>query len=267
MRRIELLFLFISLFSAESIMAYTCTNDSLLKENLPVKADELRNPHYDIVVARVVEIRDGEGATNERPPTVLLQIREVLRGDVKPGAYDAVWQGAMRVSDRIDPEDYRSGVRPEWHECPLNTPPAGTDIIAFVRAAEEGSSRLLIKETKVYRSTNHNRSIVSRNSAPAERQGKAQRLIFFALVAFPVAGIVLIFTRLKGVGILLSVSVFPLYVYYESGISIYSNIRLDRLLVWPALVLALISVIIFMSRYPRRNVELSEGSIDDKNES
>jgi hypothetical protein len=114
MRHIVLLFLFITLVSAESILANTCTNDPLPNENLPVKAQGFSNPHYDIVVARIVEIRDGEGATNERPPTVLLQISEVLRGHIKPGAYDAVWQGAMRISDSIDPDDYRSGVKPEY---------------------------------------------------------------------------------------------------------------------------------------------------------
>ena len=92
-------------------------------------------------------------------------------------------------------------------------------------------------------------------------------MLFLALVALPIAGLVVVFTKLKWLGALLSVSELPLYMYYESGISTYTNIRIDLLLIWPALGLAGLNVLIFVVRYPTTRGEQRGQREPEKEES
>jgi hypothetical protein len=50
----------------------------------------------ELVVATVVAVQD-EGATHAEPPTVLLQVEEVLTGDISPGPVQAVWSEHLHL--------------------------------------------------------------------------------------------------------------------------------------------------------------------------
>jgi ankyrin repeat protein len=57
----------------------------------------------ELVVARVVAVHD-DGATHAEPPTVLLQVEEVLTGDISPGIVQAVWSEHLHLMCAVGEE-------------------------------------------------------------------------------------------------------------------------------------------------------------------
>ncbi|WP_257459951.1 ankyrin repeat domain-containing protein [Archangium lipolyticum] len=58
----------------------------------------------ELVVARVVAVHD-EGATNAVPSSVLLQVEEVLTGDITPGVVQAVWSEHLHLMCEVGEEE------------------------------------------------------------------------------------------------------------------------------------------------------------------
>ena len=78
--------------------------------------------HYGAVaVAEVIAIVDPDADTNKNPPKLAIQITEVIRGDIRPAQYKALW--------RPFPHDVDWGGKgarealERWGRC-LNPPPA-----------------------------------------------------------------------------------------------------------------------------------------------
>lgn len=221
-------------------------------ERLDPRAAPLANPHFDILAVTVVEMEPG-GFTNANPPKGKVRIDEVLRGDDKPGTVTATWRGGETVGDYDPPPQNRGGkytpgkLKPEWYTRPLEGPKVGDRLIVF-KVGEQSGGSFWIQYS--YRFSDLDRELVLREMAPPERKDWTQLAAFLAILACPFLSLAC-FLRLRAPSgapsrrrmyqaaiLLLPLLSLATYGYYESGISLYSNIRTDVLLLWPALALS-----------------------------
>ncbi len=213
--------------------------DTLVAE----KESLLRNPAYDILVVTVLAVEAAD-ATNGNPPRVELRVEEVLRGADRGPAVMVTWQAPVFHEDVKD----AGGVTEGWKARPLAGPEVAAKLIVFSIGPAEAAG---VQAWSVYRFSPQNRAVVLEHAA-TERSGRIQIPVFFLLLALPVA-IVILFVRASSAKIspraqrrlrqavsALAVLTLGLYVFYESGISAYSNIRVDLIVVWPAVGAALV---------------------------
>jgi hypothetical protein len=197
-------------------------------------------------------------ATNGNPPRVELRVEEVLRGKDRGPTLTATWQAAIFHEDVKDP----GGVTEDWKARPLAGPEVAAELIVFSIGPIEAAG---VQAWSVYRLSPQNRAVVLEHAA-TERSGRIQIPVFFLLLALPVA-IVILFVRASSAKIspptrrrlrqavsALAVLTLGLYVFYESGISVYSNIRVDLILLWPAVGTAMVvaGLTLFMPRFRRK---------------
>ena len=241
--------------------------DQVVDERLDASiAAPLHNPHFDIVVVTVVAVESGP-FTNADPPLGLVRVDETLRGAEPVGAiYPARWSGHVRDEDYADRGGMRHGgwvqpqLTPEWHQRPLASPKPGDQVIVFVASVTEFKS---IWAQAAFRLTPENRAFAVAHMAPAERSAVIQAPAFLLILLAPIACVMLhmllrssavsapLKYRLRLALWLVLLLVLPVYAFYESGISIYSNIRVDLLLLWPAIALTLaIAAISLLSSKP-----------------
>jgi len=141
-----------------------------------------------------------------------------------------------------------------------------------------GAPDISAEVVEVYRFTPENRERVLSNMAPEERSGAIQLPLFYVILVIPCICLVLLMlsclkrfrSRRKTIWLLavfLSVVDFAVYAYYDSGISIWTNIRIDLLLVYPALILnsaILITGIILLSVSSiKRNIKTEQSPAGD----
>lgn len=213
------------------------------EELVPEQARLLKNPAFDILVVTVLAVED-QGATNAAPPKVRLRIDEVIRGEVRDATLMVRWQAPVAHEDVAE----GGGVAEAWKARPLKGPEIGAKLIVF---AIDHSEVAGVQAAYVYRFSPHNRQMV-REHAVMERSARIQIALFFVLLALAVLSVWL-FVRssserlskraqqgLRGAVPALALLTLGVYLFYESGISAYSNIRVDLLLVWPAVGAALI---------------------------
>lgn len=203
----------------------------------------LRNPAYDILVVTVLAVETAD-ATNGNPPRVELRVEQVLRGADRGPTVMVTWQAPVFHEDVKDSE----GVTEAWKARPLAGPEVAAQLIVFSIGPAEAAG---VQAGSVYRFSPQSRAVVLEHAA-TERSGRIQIPVFFLLLALPVA-IVILFVRASSAEIspraqrrcrqavsALAVLTLGLYVFYESGISAYSNIRIDLIVVWPAVGAAIV---------------------------
>jgi hypothetical protein len=200
----------------------------------------LDDPHWDVLVvtAERVTVDTTVGGTR---PRGLFSVNEVLRGAPKPSPIELVWQEPRRSSSAVpgrEPHD--------WRKEPLEK---GNKLIVFgSMCPRSGSSTMTVVDAFMF--TPENRQTVVTNMAPAERAGRAQLAVFLLLLLIPIACFGVIgaavarcrwFPRRTArlACVVLGALEWCLYAWYESGVSAYTNIRIDLLLVWPALCVTL----------------------------
>ena len=213
----------------------------------------LRNPAYDILIVRVLDV-DDRGATNADPPAVTLEIEEVLRGPSRRGRVAARWQGPIWHED-LPPE---GGTTEAWQNRPLSGPAVGDRLIVFGGGPEDAFT---VQAHAVYRLTAANRQAVLEH-ASRTHSVNAFIVLWVGMGACTLGALtVFIFSffaqdrtgraeRLRLGVIAFAAAALGLYVYYESGVSPYAAIRIDLLLLWPAvgitLILGAISLVLIL---------------------
>ena len=204
----------------------------------PEKENLLRNPAYDILVITMLAVED-EHATNGNPPKVQLSVEEVIRSEKRTPTVTATWQAPVFHEDLKE----AGGVTDAWKRRPLKGPEVGTKLIVFSIGPASSAG---IQAWSVYRFSPENRATAIEHAA-RERSASIQIPLFLLLLVLP-ALIAILFIRsyspkisqrvrlrLRQVVAILACTTVGLYFFYESGISVYSNIRIDLNLVWPAL--------------------------------
>ncbi len=223
-----------ALVAALLALAPALVSAAAVEERLPADHPLLRHPHFDIWVVSVVDVH-ADGATNATPPTARVVVEEVLRGEGPRGPATAVWRGGTRASD-FDPRPpgQASLLKPEWSTRPLPGPSTGDRLIVFGRRTAEGA--LGVESWAVFRDTPDNRATARRSMAPPERSAWVQAPVALALLAAPVvAWLLLRHPRRRRWTYAVAAAAAALYAFYESGISLYTDIRVDLLLIYPAL--------------------------------
>jgi hypothetical protein len=230
--------------------------DQVVDERLDQSvAAPLHNPHFDILLVTVVGVESGP-FTNADPPQGLVRVDETLRGSEPVGAiYPARWSGHVRDDDYADRGGMRDGawippqLKPEWHQRLLDPPKPGDQLIVFTSGVAEFKS---IWAQAAFRLTPENRVFVLAHMAPPERGAALQTPAFLLILLAPLACITLHLLRRSSavsgpvkfrlrLALWLVLFLVPaVYDFYESGISIHSNIRVDLLLLWPAIALTLV---------------------------
>ncbi|HEX9491046.1 MAG TPA: hypothetical protein VF930_12215 [Stellaceae bacterium] len=229
--------------------------DQVVDERLDASMSApLHNPHFDILVVTVVAIENG-AFTSENPPQGLVRVDDSLRGDETAGTiYPARWSGHIRADDYEDQGGVRNGtwipprIKPEWGQRPLVPPRPGDRVIVFAAGVAEFKS---IWAQAAFRFSPENRDFAVAHMASAERSAAIQTPAFLLIVLTPVACVILhICSRSTAaserarsrvrLALWLALFLVPgLYAFYESGISIHTNIRVDLLLLWPAIALTM----------------------------
>jgi hypothetical protein len=211
-------------------------------ERLPATEPLLKNPYFDVLVVSIIEAGSTH-ATHRDPPRGRITVEEVLRGRIPLGTHAALWEAPMRGDDYVREPDGTIRMKPEWYERPLPPPAAGERVIVFGNVVPSHPYRVL--GWAVYRASADNLDVARRHAAPAERAGWLQLPLFLAIVAAPVAGIVLAVRGRRRRWIYgLALAAAGAYAVYESGISSYTNIRVDLLVVFPALAIMALVVIV-----------------------
>jgi hypothetical protein len=214
----------------------------------------LQNPHFDILVVTVVSVENG-AFTNENPPQGLVRIDESLRGGEKAGTiYPARWSGHIGAGDYEDRGGVRNGIwvppriKAEWSQRPLVPPAPGDRVIVFAAGVAEFKS---IWAQAAFRFSPESRDFALTHMAPPERSAVIQMPAFLVIMLAPVVCVFLhlvarstaagarVRTRIRLAQWLVLILTPAVYAFYESGISIHTNIRVDLLLLWPAIGLTL----------------------------
>ena len=140
------------------------------------------------------------------------------------------------------------GVTEAWKAHPLAGPKVAAKLIVFSIGPTEAAG---VQASSVYRFSPQNRAVVLEHAA-TERGGRIQIPLFFMLLVLPVVIVILFVLALsekisqraqrglRQAVFALAVLTLGLYVFYESGISVYSNIRVDLIVVWPAVGAAMV---------------------------
>jgi len=224
----------------------------------------LKNPAFDVLVVAVLAVEDT-GATNGNPPRVELGVEEFLRGGDRAATVTATWQAPVFHEDVKD----SGGFTEAWKARSLAGPEVGAKLIVFSIGPAEAAG---VQAASVYRFSPENRAVVLEHAA-TERSGSIQILLFFVILAMPFL-MVILFVRSSSTemsqkarrGLRLAVSALAvltlgLYVFYETGISAYSNIRVDLIVIWPAVGAALVvGVVSLFKRRSRAKVSAPPGA-------
>ena len=189
-----------------------------IEENVPPKSLLLDDPSWTILVVTV----DAPSKQNPDFTKKGFFVNEVLRGKLKKDYVHLRWQ--------------LGGSKPRSLQ-------AGDKLILFVLPNRDKAIKDIDAEiTEVYKFSKANRETILNNMAPPERTSPIQLLLFLIVLSIP---IILKIIKRHGIpSIVLICMQFISYSIYESGISRHSNIRIDLLLVYPAL---LASIVILLS--------------------
>jgi len=206
--------IFITSFFLVSLTFVLPSSAEPVKEHLPPKSILLADPSWSILVVTV----DTSSTQNADISKGGFFVNEVLRGNQKKDYVRLMWR-----LPNIKPR----GLQP------------GDKLIAFVLLRRDTLNKDIDAEaTEVYKFSDSNRQTVLNNMAPPERKASIQLPLLLMILSIPI--ILKIIKRHGIFPIVLLCLQFVIYSIYESGISKYSNIRIDLLLVYPALLASIV---------------------------
>jgi hypothetical protein len=213
-------------------------------DGLPPYLSLQKNPYFDIVVGTITDAPVTQG-TNDTPPMGILIIDEVLRGKLETGSY----------SYRIDPprgaSDYESDgqtLKPAWRNESLLGPAKGDRVISFTYVPDtfDGKTQPLLLQGPIIRFSPINRAAIISQMAPPDRSMTFQLPLAAISILLAITSLLarirplLSSSRLTRLYVSAGSAAMSLILYglYENGISNYANIRVDALVLWPALTLS-----------------------------
>lgn len=196
------------------------TDDPLAAESF------LQNPQFTVMVVKIIKADIVEG-THGSPPTGLLRVVEVLRGKlVKSGEYRY-----QILSSRTQEEE------PDGNKAPLHGPRAGSELIVFAYLGEkpraEGDTVFL--QGPLIEAGQEQRAVVKDSLV---HDSPVLLPLFLVVMISPLLGL------LPRYGWLAPAVALTAYVAYETLMSPFYNIRVDVLLLWPALAASVVVPII-----------------------
>ena len=193
----------------------------------------LKNPLIYIFVATVEQkFPNHDKKHGPEDFAGVLNITEVMRGhDIEAG----------RISVRWNPTD--KPARLARNQPPENPRPVkiGDKVIVFSWLDDNGVAIV----NYFYEYTDEHKKIALTHMAPPEWAPKIKLLLFLLILIFPIIGLITLvlfyalktdYRRVKSLylfSIIAPILTSATYLIYEMGISTYSNIRIDLLVLWP----------------------------------
>lgn len=231
----------------------------------------LEKSFHTILVVKTKNLNPGP-YTNANPPTGQFDVEEVLRGQLDADVVELFWRPKKTLAEfepwaKSMPEDwrihfYRRPLREGWHQKQMLAPEIGERLIVFGLLQRPKASPVpSFKVVRAIRYSPANRKVVVDHMAEPDRHPRIQGKVFLCILGVSLLTFIfacltpLVFPKSKKVlGIMLTMLVaacsFPLYVFYEIGIKT-GGIRIDVLILYPALFVDLIVIVICAIRLIR----------------
>jgi hypothetical protein len=188
-----------------------------IRARLEPTAGILENPNFDLLILEVEEARGG----NWLPPEARVRVVETLRGRLEPGwIATATW-------DRMG----------RWAGRRLQRPSPGTRFLAGATSAVLRNGTVTLHVVDAYEPSRENIEVARRFMEPPEPS--PWPILILSTVGWTLLGLAMMLSGhwsrgLVVAGVLASaLGTAVLFYNYERGMSPYTTIRLDALLVWP----------------------------------
>jgi hypothetical protein len=218
------------------LIFYSNSSSSESFPNLFPDDRSLQNPLLYIFIGTIESIHKGESSMQNGETFMgTINVNEVLRGHkLKTGPVTAKWSstGEQRKFSRLEPMQVPRELKTK------------EKVLAFSWLNNDGTAIIY----RFFEGSKKNRSIAVGYMATPEWSSDVRRFLFFLMIGFPSIALLLHFNsntywfkskhqkKIKiyifGAPILTLVS----YLVYESGISHYSNIRADLLIILPIVI-------------------------------
>jgi hypothetical protein len=210
---------------------------SLIVETTSYAESLIQNPQITVMVVKVLRAGIVKG-TNAAPPEGEFRVVQVLRGRyVPPGDY------RYKVSlHRLSTEDAAV-----WDSTPVHGPVPGDGLIVFAYVGSQpvAEGDIIPLQGPMIRDIP---SLRTRVIESLEHDSKLQFPLFLLILASPALGF---FRRFGWLSIPLA---FGAYRVYENSMSSAYDIRVDLLLIWPALIASVVVPLVAHAWRRRRQV-------------
>lgn len=240
-------------FTVLLVLPATLFADDFIKMNVPLQLGQLKNSNFAIMVVTILEV-DDKNSNYGNPPTGRMRIDRVIRGrGIALREVNFELAPPVRYRDKMGD----GGIRPEWYMKELPPPPVGESFIAFsylrgkILRGEVLSDKAVRLEYPLVLPTPTNIELVEgRMSASAREVWQQATLAGVCLVA-SIIGFLLhvpfISRKLPGrmrrlLAFMFSTLAIVSYGLYEMGISPYAAIRIDLLVLAPAMAACLFAL-------------------------
>lgn len=222
---------------------------ALLKNTIKTNEQLLTIPFYGIFLGEIKTINGSRSGTNSSPPSGIVAIKEVIKGNIETRDYDFEFQAPRRYSDYDQSEGNRLTIKKDWGNRILISPEVGTIFIGFAKFDSQ-VNKLRIAHDDMYIDSMQNRQVIEEFGGPGPRNSVLQISALIMIVLLPMISLALL-RKVPKISLVLSLATFPLYIYYESGISPWANIRIDLFIVIPLLIAS--AVLAYMSLVKQAN--------------
>jgi hypothetical protein len=144
----------------------------------------------------------------------------------------------------VDPEHGKYELKAEAKNRAYSLPSAGSHVLLSYCCVGEDENKI---STQGYLVTwsQENEGMIAHSAAPMEASSGRQTVLLLLIPFVTVCGIVLAIgaSRRPTLGAACFLGSFLLYAIYENGISTYTNIRVDLLMVYPILLLNFLGLV------------------------
>ncbi len=224
------------------LLAWALPADSRgVVEEVPDELSFARNSAFSVFAVTIVRA-ETQLRTDGDSPDGVLRVDQVLRGrDVTPGEYD--YRLPARPRRDINEQDQRERTAPP----PTDGPADGDHLVVFSYLGTQPlqDDSLIVLQGPLIRDTPENRALVEDQLVHESRLLAPLFFLVLLVVAVALASLLLSMRassphRTHRLPVILPPIAVILYLIYESLVSPYANIRIDLLVLWPALAVAII---------------------------
>lgn len=241
--RLSAVIVVLNILAANIAMADVFATQQTLSERFP----DLR--YWNETVVRIEVTKGSVVGTNGAPPTVDFKIIEVLRpGRFPPRESQKVT--AKWIEDRAGGEQWDAARRlnrlDQWEALEIESPPAGTRLIAFV-TIEAAASNVILAKDAVFADTPENKAIALSGARHQPFVKWASERAFYLIFVFALTSILALFISPLWATVFSTLS-FLSFFFYNSHASELA-IRLDLYMAYPTLVVAGLTAVIGVIRW------------------
>ncbi len=228
----------VNILAANAAIANGFTAQQTLPESFP----DLRD--WSETIVRIEVTRGSVVGTNGAPPSVEFKIIEVLR----PGRFPP--QKSQKVTskwlvDRAGGDQWDAARKlnqlDQWETMPIESPPPGTRLIAFV-TIESAASKIFLAKDSVFADTPENKATALSGVRHQPFLKWASERAFFLIFVFTLASFLAIFISPLWAPIFSTLSLLSFFFYNSQASEL--SIRLDLYMAYPTLVVAGLTAII-----------------------